>query len=348
MADIQLFSTCPSWSKGDDSRRHLHRVKDASRWSEAAGCTGMLVYTDNSQPDPWVIAQEIVRATDRVSPLVAVQPVYMHPYAVAKLVSTFGHLFGRRIYLNMVAGGFTNDLKALSDRTGHDRRYDRLVEYTQVVQQLLASNAPLNHEGEFYQTSNLKLDPALPAELRPGVFVSGSSAAGQAAARALGARAIKYPKPPNEEPEMVREGVECGIRVGVLARDTDQAAWAVAQTRFPPDRKGELTHQLAMKVSDSHWHQQLSDRADAASESVYWLGPFERYQTMCPYLVGSYGRVAQELARYLDRGYRTFILDIPADADDLQHANRVFDEAQALAPAARSGEAGLAPAASHA
>src|SRR2546426_11956881 len=68
--------------------------------------------------------------TPRLCPLVAVQPIYMHPYAVAKLVASFGHLYGRRIYLNMVAGGFKNDLVALNDTTPHDQRYDRLIEYT--------------------------------------------------------------------------------------------------------------------------------------------------------------------------------------------------------------------------
>jgi alkanesulfonate monooxygenase len=327
MTDLQIFSTCPAWSSGPDRRTHLDRVREAARWSEAAGCAGMLIYTDNTQPDPWVVAQAVVEESATLRPLVAVQPVYMHPYTVAKLVATFGHLFGRQVVLNMVAGGFTNDLKALSDAAGHDRRYDRLVEYTEIVKRLIASSAPLNFEGEFYQTFNLKLDPPLPADLAPMIFVSGSSDAGLAAARALGARAIKYPKPPAEEPDTPADGLECGIRVGILARRTADDAWADAQARFPPDRKGELTHQLAMKVSDSKWHHQLSEHAKNAAPAVYWLGPFERYQTMCPYLVGSYGRVAAEVARYIDRGYRTFILDIPADADDLVHTTRVFEEA---------------------
>lgn len=329
MTDVKLFSTCPQWTKGADADQHLSRVREAARWSEEAGCTGMLVYTDNSQPDPWVIAQVLVQATSNLAPLVAVQPIYMHPYTVAKLVSSFGQLFNRRVYLNMVAGGFTNDLKALSDATGHDRRYDRLVEYTQIITRLCASTGPFNFEGEFYQAANLKLEPPLPPELAPGVFVSGSSEAGQAAARALGATAIKYPKPASDEPASPDDDLTCGIRVGILARETDDEAWEVAHDRFPPDRKGELTHQLAMKVSDSKWHQQLSDDDRGSDGSVYWLGPFKRYQTMCPYLVGSYTRVAEELARYLDRGYRTFILDIPSERRDLGHTLRAFEAARA-------------------
>ena len=90
-----------------------------------------------------MVAEIIAMHTARLRPLVAVQPVYMHPYSVAKLVATFGQLFGRQMYLNMVAGGFTNDLKALGDATHHDRRYARLAEYGLIIKRLLESPAPL-------------------------------------------------------------------------------------------------------------------------------------------------------------------------------------------------------------
>src|SRR5439155_940280 len=83
-------------------------------------------------------------------PLVAVQPVYMHPYAVAKQITSFAYLYGRRLYLNMVAGGFKNDLDALSDTTPHDKRYARLVEYTTIISRLLTGPAPLTYEGDFH------------------------------------------------------------------------------------------------------------------------------------------------------------------------------------------------------
>ena len=59
-------------------------VADVARWSEAAGCEGILVYTDNGIVDPWLVSQLILQSTERLAPLVAVQPAYMHPYWVAK------------------------------------------------------------------------------------------------------------------------------------------------------------------------------------------------------------------------------------------------------------------------
>ena len=172
------------------------------------------------------------------------------------------------------------------------------------------------------------MTPALPPNLFPGIFVSGSSAAGLASAQAIGATAIRYPKPAKDyDTEPLIDGISSGIRVGIIARESSAEAWRIARERFPEDRKGELTRQLAAKVSDSSWHKQLSEMAEdtGTEESPYWLVPFQNYKTMCPYLVGSYAQVGDELARYITAGYRTFILDIPPNEEELQHTNRTFD-----------------------
>jgi alkanesulfonate monooxygenase len=87
-----------------------------------------------------------------------------------------------------------------------------------------------------------------------------------------------------------------------------------------------------MKVSDPFWHQQLSPTAKHAKtdRSPYWLRPFENYKTFCPYLVGSYEQVAEELARYITLGYMTFILDVPPSQEELRHVNIVFDRASQM------------------
>src|SRR5215472_16072372 len=135
---IEVFSTCPQSSSATWESYRQH-VIDVDRWSEQYGCKGILVYSDNSLVDPWLVSQVIIENTTNLCPLIAVQPVYMHPYAVAKMIATFGFLYRRRIYLNMVAGGFKNDLTSLNDTTPHDHRYARLVEYTTIIKQLLAS-----------------------------------------------------------------------------------------------------------------------------------------------------------------------------------------------------------------
>jgi alkanesulfonate monooxygenase len=334
-AGVQVFATTPP-SKGGSSETYLERVTDIARWSDAAGCEGSLIYTDNGLVDPWLVAQHVLTTTERLCPLVAIQPVYMHPYAAAKMVASLGFMYGRRVWLNIVAGGFTTDLHALGDNTPHDARYDRVTEYTQIMLRLLTGETT-TFDGRYYRVENLRMTPALPPELEPGVMISGSSPAGFAAAQNVGAIPVKYPQPPHQEEAV--SNTTFGIRIGIIARDTEAEAWGIAHERFPEDRRGRITHALAMRTSDSGWHRQLSggdlatvNHNSAGAGDTYWLGPFHNYKTFCPYLVGEYGQVADLVAGYMTLGARTFILDIPASEDELRHVGVVL---RAAAGAAR-------------
>jgi alkanesulfonate monooxygenase len=329
---LKVYSTCPQ-SKDVPKSDYIRRIIQVARWSEEADCTGILVYTDNSIIDPWLVAQLILENTEHLSPLVAVQPVYMQPYSAAKMVASFAYLYQRRVALNMLAGGFKNDLLALNDTTPHDERYARTTEYTLIIRRLLENPDPVSFNGKYYSINRLRMTPALPKELVPEMLMSGSSTAGMAAAIATGATAVVYPRPIEEElAEIPPTSVRRGARIGIIARERNSDAWQVAHERFPEDRKGEIAHKLAMKVSDSVWHRQLSETRVAAQfdQDPYWLGPFQTYKTFCPYFVGSYERTAAEISRYIVRGYRTFILDIPVSREELEHVRIVLQMALAV------------------
>ena len=151
---VRIYATCPQ-SKDVDAAEYASRVADVARWSEEAGCHGILVYTDNGIVDPWLVAQRVIEATERLRPLVAVQPVYMHPYSVAKMVTSLAYLHGRAVDLNMLAGGFRNDLLALGDETPHDDRYKRTIEYTQIVTGLLGGET-VTLDGRWHPVKNLR------------------------------------------------------------------------------------------------------------------------------------------------------------------------------------------------
>ncbi|HLI86688.1 MAG TPA: LLM class flavin-dependent oxidoreductase [Bryobacteraceae bacterium] len=326
--NIDLYTTCPSVYQDVDPQAYLATVRDVCRWSDAAGCRGMLVYTENNLLDAWLVSQVVIQNSAQLSPLVAVQPVYTHPYTAAKMVSTLSYLYGRRVNLNMVAGGFKNDLAALGDSTPHDRRYDRLVEYTTIIKQLLRGGSPVTFHGEFYNMEKCSLKPALPKELFPIITISGSSPAGMAAARQLDAIAIRYPEPPERCAAEAGKLERSGIRVGIIARESEDEAWDIAYQRFPPDRGGQIIHKLAMSTSDSYWHNQLSTLGKLEHQPArrtYWLAPFENYESFAPFLVGSYVQVAEQLSRYISAGYSTFITEVPAAESDLQHICRAFE-----------------------
>jgi alkanesulfonate monooxygenase len=327
---VDIYTTCPQ-SKEFGGADYVRRVIDVARWSEELGCRGMLIYTDNGLIDPWSVAEIVIQNTSRLAPLVAVQPVYMHPYWVAKKIATIAYLHGRPVALNMLAGGFKADLAALGDETPHDDRYLRMTEYTQIISSLL-QGIQATSAGKYYSVNKLTLAPAVSPDLLPALLMSGSSEAALASAKVLGATAIRYPQPSDSEAEeraAVATGVSCGARVGIIARETRDEAWHEAFKLFPSDHRGQLQHKLAMTVSDSVWHKQLSDRAEdsTSQDSPYWLGPMKSYQTFCPYLVGSYSRVAQELSRYIALGFRTWITDIPPSCDELGHVMETFGRA---------------------
>ncbi len=327
---IELFTTTPQ-SVEFDRYLFLNELKRISRQTEKYGYKGILVYSDNRLADPWMMTGIILAETTHLLPMIALQPMYMHPYTVAKKIASIGLIYDRPIALNLVAGGFVNDLSAMGDHTPHDKRYDRLAEYAEIIQLLLTSEKSVTYKGEFYEIKNLKLQPVLPEHLQPEYYLSGSSDMARKTADRLGAKLIEYPEPTADYVKSGRtngKGIR-GIRVGILARHTHEKAWSDARIRFPKIRSGELSHQMAKKTSDSEWHKTLSDKNgyDLSEESVYWLGPFKHYHTFCPYLVGDYKEVAREFSRYLQTGCTTCILDIPVSEIDLQSTLQVVDQA---------------------
>ncbi len=336
---LEVYTTCPASGTDpshvrpgfvleEEKETYLQRVIDVARWSEQCGYRGILIYIDNSLVDNWFLAQVVIQNTKRLVPLIATQPIYMHPYWVAKQIATLGYLYGRRIALNMLAGAFRNDLLQLGDPTPHDQRYERMTEYAQVIQKLLGGSSTTTYEGRYYKLHNVTMKPTLAKELTPIILMSGASEAGMASARRLGAVAVRYPKPVGfYEKNPLEEGIVSGIRLGIIAREDEEDAWAIAHERFPVDRKGQLTHSLAMKTSDSVWHKELSEmkEEELVESTPYWLVPFQNYKTFCPYLVGTYRCVADIVARYMAVGFRTFITDIPSDKEELLHQKIVFE-----------------------
>ncbi|MFB9444225.1 LLM class flavin-dependent oxidoreductase [Dactylosporangium vinaceum] len=314
---VEVYTTAPA-SVEPDGSAFRRRLAEVTRWTDAAGHTGLLVYSDNTLIDPWLIAQLILERAARAVPLVAVQPVYCSPYAAARMAATLTFLHGRPVHLNLVTGGSRQHLEALGDGgVGHDERYERLSEFATVLRQLLESPRPVTSTGRHYRLQGASL-PHRPRQ-PPRLVLSGSSEAAVKCADDLGVLRFAYPVPVRSYP-----AGRSGIRLGVIARPTAGAAWKAAHDRFPGDPLGERRHRVVAKLSDSHWYAEL---AEVEASGVYWLHPFRTYRTFCPYLVGSYAEVGAYLAAYFARGVESVILDVPDAEDDLHHARLAFDAA---------------------
>ncbi|MGE0160274.1 MAG: LLM class flavin-dependent oxidoreductase [Gemmatimonadales bacterium] len=313
---VDVFAACPS-ATGASPKSYLKRVRDVARWSERQRFRGALVRTDETLIDPWLVTQTAVQGTRTLVPLVVVQPTHMHPFPVARKVATLACLYGRRVFIHWVAG-------SLKDDVPHDERYARLVEFATIVRQLTDGTA-VTAEGRYYDARGLELRQAVDAALRPEFVVSGSSTAGRAASQALGALSLTHALPPDEDQVPSLEiGPSAALRIGIIARRDGDEAWRVAHRRFSPAHRraygaiGWARHPDDLRLSGER----------AATGTTYWTEPFENYQTMCPYLVGSHEEVSSALARYVQRGYGTFVLDEPDSEADLENARIVFDNAR--------------------
>jgi alkanesulfonate monooxygenase len=316
-----VYTTCPA-SHDCPPEKFRQSVIQAAAWTEAAGCRGMLIYSDNALADPWATAQLVLGSTEHIVPMVAVNPVYMHPFSVARMVSTIAFIHERQVDLNFVSGGFSRHIHEIGCPLDHDQRYDHLTEYAQVVGKLLAGRGPaVYHQGSYYKLNAAAISPPLDTRMAPRIFVSGASEACHRAQAELGATRLAYPRE-------IRKYVGClplansGIRLGIIARETSAEAWRTARERFPSSPVGEEFHDLAAKHVESHWHVKLSQDAQVshAPEGAYWLYPFRAYHTFCPYFVGDFAEVSSLLSRYLTLGVSTVILDFLSDFADLQHA----------------------------
>lgn len=330
---IRVFVTCPHLHDSSVDG-YLRAVARTVRAADEQRCTGVVIHSDNRQLDPWTIAQVVVQESVALEPVVTVQPVYMHPYAVAKRVATLSALYTRRLGLNIVAGGFRDDLLSLGDSTTHDPRYERLIEYGLIVRGLLDGDDALTFEGRFHRVDHLRVTPPVPEALRPSWFVPATSDAGRRAALALSATPVCVP-PLLPEPDFdeATSAIAPAVRLGVVARETTSEAWENAMRRFPADRTRQVEHRLDMVLSDSSWHRDLTHRAEEEPDAAgpYWLHPFRNRLSPVPFLVGDHRQVSREIARLVEAGCGTFLLDTPASADDLRHTRAALERGWSLA-----------------
>ncbi len=315
-----------------DGGNYYDKVRDTAQWSEHFQFEGTLIYANNSLVDGWSVAQIILEHTATLHPLVAVNPVYIHPYSLAKNIASLAFMYNRRVDINWIAGGFQNDLKSLGDHTPHDERYDRLLDYALLIKGLLADKKNMfTHIGKYYQVDKVKLLPKIPENMIPLELISGTSEAGLAAASKLGAIKVKYAKPLKDYADVSPDpNFNLGVRFGIIARSSSEEAWRIANERFPDDKMGSMTHKLAANTSDSKWHKEISNLKEEDQNEVYWLKPFHTYKTFCPYLVGSHDEVAAELAGYVNLGHTSVILDIMPERADYENCYQVFKKVEDL------------------
>lgn len=338
---LTIIGGCPTFDDDMPSDKYMEEIKNSAIRSERHGFSAMLVYSDHQQFDPWLAANYLMSFTDKISPLVAVQPLYTHPFTIAKSVASLSLMHDRPVHLNFISGGFPHDLEAFCDANNHDQRYERVAEYGEIVRNLLSTGRPVSYRGAYYQVSGLHLRMAarVKPDCAPIFTISGSSPAGMAVAKRLGARAIEYLRPVSHYDGRARpEGMQYGTRLGIISRAAADDAWAIARSRYPDDELGREMREYYTRVSDSVWVKELGVEVTIPAGHPYWLGPYKNGQASCPFLVGAREDIARELIGYFKMGLRTFLVDDPRTDEDASEIQSVFAMAEeAFAKGAADG-----------
>ncbi|QOZ54874.1 LLM class flavin-dependent oxidoreductase [Bradyrhizobium sp. CCBAU 53338] len=312
-ARLRVF---PAISRNRDPKKYVGELMRVAEFADRNGFEGILLFEGNDVfVEPWAMAQHIMAATARSSPLIAVNPVYMHPFTAAKFVSSLAQLHGRKVHLNMITGTAISDLQGLGDEQSHADRYVRLGEFVAIVRQLLSSPRPVTFEGRFYRVSNLQLRPRLPAELIPEFLIAGQSDAAQRVAKESGC--IKMQMLP---PDLDRGLNAPGMNFGIFARESGDEARRAAKARFRDNPDDRELLALTVENSDSVWKRRLYEgQSGDLADNGYWLLPYLTFQADCPYLVGSYAEIGAKLREFAAKGLTTIMLDMVADEAEMQH-----------------------------
>lgn len=294
------------------------------------GGSGVLFFEGNDVPiSPWLAGAHTFSSTERLSPLVALNPVFMHPFQVAKFCAGFAIMHGRRTYLNLITGTAMSYLEALNAGLPHDARYQRLREYSLVIRQLMESRGePVTYHGQFYHLDNAKLEVDVPDHLHPEFFISGQSDIAKQVAQDIGAShmVMMGPNLLDDMPEGTR-----GVHYGIMSRPTEEEAWSAIVTAFAPDQRMQRMQAMSMANTDGEWKKKLYEASKATNAKPgYWLDPFSNYKADQPYFVGSREQNAELLAGFVRRGVRRFIIDFPGWEEAYTHTAAAFALAQEI------------------
>lgn len=315
----------------------VDRMAEAALTWEGAGWAGVLVRHKLHEIDPWLVAGQLGSLTERLIPLVAVQPSSIPPHTAAAIAAAFVSLYGRPLHFNLVAGAREDELRSTGDHLSHDQRYDRLLEYGRILRALV-NGEQVDHESQYYRYEGFRLSPQPDALRQCKFFLAGSSPAGLKVALELADVVVTHPGPIDEwrsgflEP-LLSAGYsgELGIGIGIIARSEHDEAWNTALERYPSTRRGKMETVLKTRSSNT-WERQLAGRAladDETQDGVYWLGAVRTGRVSAPYFVGTHEDVGARIGEYLQSGVSHVLLNNNKSAEEhvdinaaLRHADR--------------------------
>lgn len=298
-------------------------LRQVAQAADRLGYYGVLIPTGKSCEDSWLVASALAPATKRLRYLVAVRPGLASPTLYARMTATLDRISDGRLLINIVTGGDPVENAGDGIFLNHDERYEVTDEFLTVYRRLLAG------EHVTYFGKHIKVDDAhllFPPlqENGPALYFGGSSEAANKVAAEHVDKYLTWGEPPAAVEAKIKqvralaeaEGrkVSFGIRLHVIARETDAKAWEAADELI--GHLDDATIAAAQKVfsrldsvGQSRMQALHGGRRDKLEVSPnLWAGVGLVRGGAGTALVGSGQTVAARMQEYADLGIDSFIL----------------------------------------
>lgn len=315
-------------------------LREIAVTAERLGYDGLLIPTGSSCLDPWVVASSLVPVTRRIKLLVALRTSLGGPTAGARQAATLDAALEGRLLLNVVPGGDAAELAAEGVFLSHDERYTAADEYLTVWKRLLAGET-VDFDGKHVKVSQAKnVYPAAQRPHPPLYFGGSSDAAHDLAARQVDAY-LTWGEPPaavarkiadvRDRAERAGRTLRFGVRLHVIARETEAEAWAEADRLISRLSDAEIAAaQANFAKMDSVGQARMAALHGGQRDKLVigpnlWAGVGLVRGGAGTALVGSAEQVAERLAEYQALGVDSFVLSgYPHLEEAIRFAELVF------------------------
>jgi alkanesulfonate monooxygenase len=295
------------------------------------GYEGVLIPTGRSCEDPWVIASSLIGSTKKLKFLVAVRPGLHQPSLAARMAATFDRLSGGRLLVNLVTGGDQAELEGDGVYLDHASRYEQSAEFIRIWREIIArghEGQSFDFEGKHLSVKGAKLLYPSVQKPYPPVWFGGSSAAAHDLAAEQVDAYLTWGEPPAEVAKKIADvraraeargrKVEFGIRLHVIVRETEDAAWKAAEELISRvDDETVIRAQAVFARMDSEGQRRMAalhaggakrSRADLEISPNLWAGVGLVRGGAGTALVGDPKTVAARIEEYAALGLGKFIL----------------------------------------
>jgi alkanesulfonate monooxygenase len=293
--------------------------------AESAGIESILISCGPYEPDPLLVACALGQETEQLKFITAYRSGWMQPTTFVQQFNTVSELIGGRVSVNLVAGSSTREQHIYGDFLSHDERYARAEEFLSVCNSFWRSNGrDVDFTGKYYQVEGGKLHTPFraPDRTTPEIYLSGHSEQAQNLARSQGTCWVRVIDSPEKLAPVVadfrEQGIEVCLRLGLICRETKDAAVQAARALLPENHLGKRQTQISNKDDSQMFREATKVAYDAGWLSpTVWNGLVHYYGPVWTFLVGTPDELAQAFREYGEIGVTQFIISGCPELDEI-------------------------------